>query len=391
MEMSKKNAKFFFAAFAAFLLIASVVIIVPSASSNTTPNLSALRNTLNPTEITPTSNLYKYLHHVAYTQYPWSFGYNDSMTMSTPSPSALTDHLLWKSFLGSLDWYHDPVGLNHLDAVGIFNGTVIVGTTKTARPLVMFGLDQNTGQILWSNPGTIGPVFQIDGQRFCTGTSVYNIFTGQLLYTIARAPNLYIPELKMEITNGPSGGALGGATYMGWDWSDTTKAPVQLWTTNVTQIPAVENTQACYGNGNIYVFDSDMYIYAINAQTGQKVWSTLAEAVSCTCNQDNMCFAYNRLYFGTYYGDTTEHCYDPATGKLLWWAKLDGQQTRGQIVQDGAVLFQEMGSYFWALDAFDGHALWKHLTTRQMPLLQSQASAPADLGPENYGKTPMHV
>jgi len=390
VETSNKHAKFFFATIAAFLLIASVILIAPVVSANPTPNLTAMRNTLNPTEIGPASNLYKYLHHVPYTQYPWSFGYNDSMDMSSNGPSATTGHLLWKSFLGSLDWYHDPVGLNHLSAVGVFNGTVIVGTTKTARPLVMFGLDENTGQILWSAPGAIGPVFQIDGQRFATGTSVYSIGTGQLLYSIQRSALLYLPDLKEEITNGPAG-ALGGATYQGWDWSNTTKAPVLLWTTNTTQLPIIENCQPCYGDGNIYVFDSDMYMYAINAQTGQKVWSTLVEGVPCTCNQDNIAFAYGNVYFGEYYGDPTERCYNAMTGKEVWWAKLDGQQTRGNIIQDGAVMFQEMGSYFWALDAFDGHTLWKHLTVHEMPLLQSQNSAPADLGPEDYGKTSMHV
>lgn len=196
--------------------------------------------------------------------------------------------------------------------------------------------------------------------------------------------------MKLCITNGPSA-ANGVVTYMGWDWSDTSKAPVQVWTTDPTQIILVSSCQPCYGNGKIYVFDTDDVFYGIDAMTGQKVWRHQAEGAPCTCGEDNIAYAYGRLYFGTYTGQATEHCIDAETGQFLWWARLEGQQTRAQVIANGVVAFQEMGSHFWGLDAYDGHTIWKHMTARQMPLLHSQNSAPSDLGPEDYGKTSMHV
>jgi outer membrane protein assembly factor BamB len=183
---------------------------------------------------------------------------------------------------------------------------------------------------------------------------------------------------------------MGAITFMGWDWSDTSKPPVEIWTTNGNDIPCVSAFQPAYGYGNIYVMDTDNWLYAIDALTGQKVYGVQCEAAPCGCTRANLAVAYGRLYFGTYTGAPTEHCYDAKTGKLLWWAKLAGQQTRGQIVMDGVVCFQEMGSYFWGLDAYDGHPIWKHLTQRHITL-HSQNSAPTDQGPEGFGKTSIHV
>lgn len=391
MEKSTLNAKFFFAAIAAFLLVISVVAIVPRASSSSTPDLAALTETLNPKEVTPASNLYKYLHHVGVTQYPWGFAYNASMLTASAGPGPKTDHLLWKTFLGSLDWYNDPVAVSHNTPI-ITNGLCIVGNTKTARDPMMWGLDQNTGEIIWAarTKSFQSNSFIIDNERFVSGTDVYSIETGQWLYSVTRGPSIYISEMHLAITSGPSA-ANGGATFMGWDWSDTTKAPVSVWTTDPTQITLVSSCQPCYGNGKIYVYDTDDVFYAIDAMTGQKVWRTQAVAASCTCSSDNLAYAYGRLYYGTYTGQCTEHCLDAETGARLWDAPLDGQQTRGQVITNGVVAFYEMGSHFWGLDAYDGHALWKHLCARNMPLLHAQASGPEDLGPEGYGKTPMHV
>lgn len=390
--MEKSNAnKFFFAAIAAFLLIISVVAIVPSVSSSATPDLAALAETLNVKEITPASNLYKYLHHVGVTQYPWSFAYNASMLTASPGPGPKSDHLLWKTFLGSLDWYNDPTAVSHNTPV-ILNGLVIVGNTKTARAPMMYGLDQNTGEIIWAQTTKSfqSKCIAIDNERFISGSDVYMIETGDYLYSTKRGISLYIPEMRLMITSGPAA-SNGMATYMGWDWSDTTKPPVEVWTTDPTEISLVSSCQPAYGNGKFYVFDTDDVFYAVDAMTGKKVWRVQAPAASCTCDTDNLAYAYGNLYYGTYTGACTEHCMDAETGAALWDAALDGHQTRGQVISNGVVATYEMGSHFWGLDAYDGHTIWKHLCARNMPLLHAQASHPDDLGPEGYGKTPMHV
>ena len=102
--MPKNRMKTSFAIFVVFLLLFGIFAIAP-ASASSMSDLEALRASLNPVGIGPESNLYKYMTHVPYTEYEWRHPcYNASFCAATPAKGATTDHLLWKTFLGSLDW-----------------------------------------------------------------------------------------------------------------------------------------------------------------------------------------------------------------------------------------------------------------------------------------------
>jgi outer membrane protein assembly factor BamB len=387
-KMSKNRLKISFAIFVAFLLLFGVFAIVPTSASPL-PDLEALRASLNPTEIGPESNLYKYMTHVPHTEYEWAHPYyNASTCCSSPAPACKTDHLLWKTFLGSRDWYNDPVGLNHI-FTGIFDGKIIVSNTKTARDPFMWALDQNTGDIVWAAPNSGNDMYKLDDERFATRKGVYSIETGQKLYSIPRDIELWIPELKIAVCDGPSTGPTGRIRrFIAYDFSDTTQPPVELWMTDPAEAPIQELTRPAYGNGKLFHCDN-FVLYAFDIQTGRKVWSTMTRGSPCLCYRQELAFAYDRIYFGAYYNGG-QFCYDAETGKELFWFQGTGGMARGPNIDQGVLCYQEMGSYYWGIDAYDGHPIWKHVTEHKLSH-HANPSSPKDIGPEGYMKTSIHV
>ena len=390
--MSKRFVKLSFTALLAFSLAFGILVVTPSAA-NVIPNLEALNASLNPVGIGPESNLYKYLHHVPYTQYEWAHPYfNASTCSSTRAPAVTTDHLLWKKLIGSPDWYDDPVAISH-KYIGIFDGKVFCTTCKTDRELMIYALDQNTGEIIyqtkWGGGGYYDDYFKLDSERFLLVKKVYNIDTGTFLYTTPRQLLIYSPELMVGISAGPSKGPTGRLrTYLGWDFSDASKPPVQIWQTNPDEMPIQEHMRPTYGNGKWFVCDN-FWLYGLDMSTGELLWTTRTRGSTCLCSYQEMSYAYDRVYFGAYYNGGI-FSYDANTGQELFWFEGTGSMARNTVIDHGVIIFQEMGSYFWGVDAYDGHPIWKHITHHKIPF-HANPSAPYDLGPEEHSKTSIHV
>jgi len=80
---------------------------------------------------------------------------------------------------------------------------------------------------------------------------------------------------------------------------------------------------------------------------------------------------------------------DATTGQEKWWFQGTGSMIRNGIISEGVICCQEMGSYYWGIDAYDGHPLWKHITQYKIPN-HANPSANYDLGDVDRGKTSIH-
>ena len=161
------------------------------------------------------------------TGYPWGQEFYSAGTAFSPSPTAPeTNHLLWKVTLARLN----EALVNRVPIVT--NGLVFVrtDTSKSIYPGVTFALDQNTGKTIWTLPSSVSFTSQFG--ILWSGTAAYNPDTGTRLYSLTTRPTYYDPELKMAFGTGPTG----------YNWTDKTKEPVQLYrNTDGASIAAYEN------------------------------------------------------------------------------------------------------------------------------------------------------
>jgi outer membrane protein assembly factor BamB len=301
--------------------------------------------------------LFKYLNHVPATQYEWTHREcNAEANRASAGPGPTEAHALWVN-----DYLKLYEGFEQFGAV--FNGKVFVhtNTRKSIYPGQAYALDQVTGRILYSMPYASGAFTKLDDTRFMLGNDCFDTETGSLLWSTEATVSatgmrggVYIPELKIGVARGPSVGY--ADTIQAWDFSDTSKPPVLMWTSETNE----DINSWTYGQGKLFLCGLDYHMWAVDVQTGQELWSRQLPALSSRYHVGSP--MYDKLYIQSHNGFW---CYDQNNGDLLWHSGL--LDTGRFAVGFGKVVAMQTRTYMWCWDAYDGHVVWKYLATRDIP------------------------
>jgi outer membrane protein assembly factor BamB len=112
--------------------------------------------------------------------------------------------------------------------------------------------------------------------------------------------------------------------------------------------------------GRVYGLDGQDVVFAIDAQSGTKVWQfdTKPEPARDEAFGGGVAFYNGRLYVTTGYGIV--FALDAANGKQIWKRTTEVPFHGAPTVIDGRVLAVNVNNQLVALDAADGHQLWLH-------------------------------
>jgi len=349
------------------LSIAMFIIVLPNVNSTNVGNISfvsALRNseaTINAQQIAP------YITHSNVTQYPWLQTFdemtnpeNEQQRFSIDPTAPTTDNLLWVDSLCKPN-----EGL--LQPGVIVDGVVVCGTNPSVSiyPAVTYGLDQNTGQVIWTSPYS-GNYIVLDNTHMLVGTTCINPDDGAVQWlgqTLSAAIYLYVPQLHLGVGAGPV--IAGAQTIEGWNFTNLSKPPTSEWIS-----PAVESLNVGldlikYDNDRLFGFALPAnYLCCFNATTGSLLWkemfpTTLAHETG------------GAIAYGIYFVGTTS-CYwavNETNGQMIWKSTGGHNECSYMAVAYGKLYAYETRDYVFCFDAYDGHVVWKYLPQRTIPVI----------------------
>jgi outer membrane protein assembly factor BamB len=232
---------------------------------------------------------------------------------------------------------------------------------------LFFALDAKTGKVDWrkslgrcaaSSP-TVGkgvvyqaymhPVECVQDQAGANGFVVaWDADTGRERWRFNSAPIESSPLLK------------NGRLYFGsWDHNvyaidaDTGK---KIWS-----YPADDqvNTSAAYWHGRIFIATDGGTLYALSARTGRKLWSAQSQSKFGAREfwYATPTVAYGRVYIGN--TDGTMYVFGAKTGRLLWARPLGTYIYGAAAVENRRVFVGTYDGKFYALDAATGDTIWQ--------------------------------
>jgi len=114
-------------------------------------------------------------------------------------------------------------------------------------------------------------------------------------------------------------------------------------------------------NGRVYLAGSDGYVYALDAETGDPLWSYSTG----DGNGDNEkiwstpAVSDGTLYVGSF--DKNAYAINTADGTRKWEFLTEGTITTTPLIIDGTVYVGSHDRYFYALNAADGTLKWKFM------------------------------
>ena len=113
-------------------------------------------------------------------------------------------------------------------------------------------------------------------------------------------------------------------------------------------------------DGIVYFGSQDRYLYAVDADTGTKLWDfpTNGFVESSPAVVDGV------VYFGS--NDSNFYALDAKTGDLLWTFSAERSNQSSPAVADSMVFFGSDDSSIYALDAKTGEKLWEYKTGAQV-------------------------
>ncbi len=117
-------------------------------------------------------------------------------------------------------------------------------------------------------------------------------------------------------------------------------------------------------NGVVYFGSNDAKLYALDAQTGDKLWEFAAEYAI----KSSPAVADGIVYFGS--TDFFIYALDATTGEKLWHFETENNVTSSPVVVNGIVYIGSMDGYLYTLHATDGRLR-----------LQYQAYSPVAVAP----------
>ncbi|HEX7483251.1 MAG TPA: PQQ-binding-like beta-propeller repeat protein, partial [Candidatus Bathyarchaeia archaeon] len=120
---------------------------------------------------------------------------------------------------------------------------------------------------------------------------------------------------------------------------------------------SVEYSSPSIANGVAYVGSQDRTFYALDAATGDKIWSCVAgnsiKSIAAVAN--------GVVYFGSL--DNNVYALDAKTGNQRWEIKTGNQVYSSPNVVDGVVYIGSNDHYVYALNAEDGNKIWSFQTS----------------------------
>jgi outer membrane protein assembly factor BamB len=127
-------------------------------------------------------------------------------------------------------------------------------------------------------------------------------------------------------------------------------------------------------DGRVYAMDGGVKVGAYAVADGRQLWQVDMRPEGTLGNGfgGGVAFWNKRLYVSTGYGQVA--ALDPATGKVIWRAKVRAPVHSGPTVAAGRVFVVTVENEIFALDAKDGKEVWNHAGIPQTASLLGGAS-----------------
>jgi len=278
-------------------------------------------------------------------QYDWpQFQGDSSYTRFSAGPAPSKFSVLWETNITEIQPY-----------VSAFNGKIYVCNHTHA-----LALDQ-TGKIVWGTAfpkRTTWPVaYKIDDSHMVVENYCFNPETGALLWTSTDFnaftgifnSNVYSPEEKMFYTKV-------GSYIEAWDFSNPAQPPTRAWRTYIRG-GGITGIGTTYGDGKIFTGSFENQQLALDAKTGDVLWTTLTKGPMVFTG------AYSDgRYFKGGTDDNTMYCFNATNGEILWTYKPDtnGYFVTGCAVAYGMVYEMNKDGFLYAFDVETGEVMWKY-------------------------------
>jgi outer membrane protein assembly factor BamB len=148
-----------------------------------------------------------------------------------------------------------------------------------------------------------------------------------------------------------------------------------LWTYSTYN--SVEYTSPAVVDGVVYVASHDHYVYALNAATGNKIWSFDAGNFvwSSPAIADSM------VYFTSY---DNVYALNGETGSKIWSYKPDDSIYSSPAVADGILYFSSNDGKIYALNAETGIKIWSYQTNDSVSSSPAVANGMVYIGSDDY-------
>ncbi len=280
-------------------------------------------------------------------QYEWSqFQGDSSFTRFSAGPAPSSSQLLWKANVDGIQPY-----------LSAFGGFIYVCSDTS-----VVAVDQS-GSIAWETPiemnGTWPIAFKIDDTHMTVEGTCLNPKTGQIIWTSPNftpdtgifTANVYSPEEKMFYVKSDS-------FLQAWDFSNPDHPPTLAWN---TYIPGGGKTgiSPTYGDGLVFIGSFENQQLALNAKTGEIVWTTLTKGPMIF----NGAYSDGKFYRGGT-DDNTMYCFNATNGDIIWTYTPpydpEGYFTTGPAVAYGMVYEMNKDGYLYCLDAQTGSLVWRY-------------------------------
>jgi len=119
-------------------------------------------------------------------------------------------------------------------------------------------------------------------------------------------------------------------------------------------------------NDTVFFGTPMRFVYAVDAHTGKEKWKfELGASISGAPTYYD-----GKIFIGQQGGEDEFYCLDAETGAVIWGTNLDWVWGSA-AASDGMIYVPGIDGYAWALDASNGHVVWKH------PFAMSVCSEPA--------------
>jgi outer membrane protein assembly factor BamB len=318
-------------------IVATIAIILVVSNFVLVPNFQL--NTVHAQNTTETSgqNLL---------QYEWpqvSCGPDSARFSAGPAPS--TTDILWKTNITNIQSF-----------ISAFNGMIFICSSTS-----VIALNRDTGKTVWTTPismhGTWPMVYKIDSGHMIVEGTCLDPQNGDILWTSDTFGtdtglynnNVYSPEEKMFYVKNLS-------FIEAWNFTDPSVPPTLEWETYVPGGGRVGSGLA-YGDGKVFPGSFQSMQMAIDAKTGDVVWTTRTKApmIFSGSYADGMF-----VRGGT--DDNTMYCFNATNGEILWTytPETNGYFTSGCAVAYGIVYEPNKDGRVYAFNMTSGELVWSY-------------------------------
>ncbi|MGE5637413.1 MAG: PQQ-binding-like beta-propeller repeat protein [Chloroflexota bacterium] len=279
-------------------------------------------------------------------QFEWpQFTGDSTLSRFSSGPAPSSSAILWKANVPGIQSF-----------ITAFDGMVFVTTNSS-----VIALDRDTGNIHWSTEipmnGTWPVAYKIDNTHLIVESTCLDTETGHILWTSILFcadtgnfnTNVYSEVEKMFYVKNLS--------YIdAWSFSDPSKPPTLAWRTYVPGGGRVGSGVA-YGNGMVFPGSFQNLQVAIDAKTGNIVWTTRTKSPM--------------IFSGSYYqgrflrggtDDNTMYCFNATNGNTIWTYSVNsnGYFTSGTAAAYGMIYEPNKDGNIYAIDIATGKLVWKY-------------------------------